>query len=172
MVIALASVLASCGNDITLKVADVSLIEKPETFTRDSDAVTVVGMLKATIETNFDVVEYAKTNERNLWYKVSGCESGVNLDGWSKLYDMPSTQAGEHIYAVVFDYKSLPKNDRKYNFALRPEPLCFTVGIANMNVFTARKSRTQRYELSEQLKRALLSYDKKEGPIKFERKTP
>lgn len=169
MVIAFVSTLASCGNDIAVKVVDISLIEQPQMLTRDSDAVTVVGLLRATIETDFDAVEYAKINDRNLWYKVSGCESGVELDGWSQLFNMPSTQTGVHKYVVVFDYKSLQMNDRKYNLALQPEPLCFTVGIANMNVFTMRKSRTQRYELSEQLKQALLSYEQGGGIVKFDR---
>lgn len=169
MVVILASALASCSGDIALKIANISLIEQPKTFARDFDAVTVVGLLKATIETDFDVVEYAKTNGRNLWYKVSGCESGVELDGWSQLYHIPSTRAGMHKYAILFDYKSLPKNDRKYNLALKPEPLCFAVGIANMNIFTARTSRTQRYYLSEQLKQALLSYEQRGGLVKFDR---
>jgi hypothetical protein len=170
IVIAIVSVLASCDGDITVRIIDVSLIDQPETFAKGLDTITVVGLLKAKIETNFDVIEYAKANERNLWYKVSGCESGVELDGWSQFYKVPSTQADVHKYMVVFDYKSLPKNERKYNLALQPEPLCFTVGIADMNVFTARKSRDQRYELSEQLKQALLSYEQGEGAIMFERK--
>ena len=57
IVIAIVSVLVSCGGDITFRIIDVSLIDQPVTFAKGSDTITVVGLLKATIETDFDVIE-------------------------------------------------------------------------------------------------------------------
>ena len=72
----LVNLLSSCGRKIEFDITDLSLLEDKTMLSGDSSIVSVRGFIKVTIETNLDLIPYAKEHALNLWYEVKGCKSG------------------------------------------------------------------------------------------------
>ena len=106
-------------------------------------------MIKATVISPVDLVDYAKKNRYNLWYSVIGCNSGVELTKWPYIYKVQDDNKQHYLFDFIFDYKWIDYSGRHYNLASNPEELCIVVGGASMNPFTGAKSKLTRLVLTD-----------------------
>jgi len=159
--------LSSCGEKIEIRVIDLSLLEAKTELSGDNSRVTAQGFIKVRIETNLDLIPYAKKNTLNLWYDVKGCQSKTEYRSWPNIYRVENSAASKYQYDFTFYYKDDQKMDVSYNLAENPETLCFQFAAAGMNPFISTKTKVIQYKMTEKFIQSLKRYDDESGVVEF-----
>lgn len=160
--------MSSCRDAINFQVTDLTLLDHEQTFSGNGSKVTVVGMLHAVIETNMELIAYAKEHRYNLRYIVKGCSSDVELFEWSAFYRNKSKENNLYVYDVIFDYKSPSNWMPYYNLVKQREDLCFNIIAANMNFFSFARSDVVSVPMTYSLFNKLQIYEMESRPIRFQ----
>lgn len=160
----------ACTSTINFRITELALLEQERTFSGHESTITVAGLLHAVVESDMELIAYAKQHDYNLSYKVTGCNTGVKFSNWSAFYPKePQANAGLYRDDVVFHYKSLQNSifEVPYNLAKQPEDLCFLVTAAGMNPFSRARSRIVEVPIDDSFIKKLRTFEAESGPIYF-----
>ncbi|MGR8935918.1 MAG: hypothetical protein ACU837_16290 [Gammaproteobacteria bacterium] len=161
----------SCTSTINFRITELELLERERTFSGHESTITVAGMLHAVIESDMELISYAKQHHYNiLSYRVTGCSSGIRFFTWPDFYPKePQANAGPYRYDVVFHYKNLQNStfEVPYNLAKQPENLCFMVKANSMNPFSRAQSRIVEVPIDAPFIKKLRTFEAESGPIYF-----